>query len=727
VETDPGALAAAVLDGEADRQAARRTGDEVIGDERLAGVGSDAMPMREILRRGGTATLSVLGALVFVDALDQTAFGVLAPDIQRTLKLTDTAIGVIGALGGLVIFLGAIPLGYLGDRTRRVTLIGACTALWSVFAVLTGLVASTWQLVVTRTVAGVVKANELPVQGSVLADAYPIEGRARVFAAVRASQSAGYLVGPVLAGSLASVAGGHAGWRWVFPLLAIPAAVFAVSAVGLREPTRGSHEMLAVLGEELAADAEPTPISIGAGFDRLKKIKTFYYLVVSLAVLGLAPVAAPIYINLVLLHHFHLGSSARGVVGSLTAVGGTVGVLAGGTAGDRLFRRAPEKAAVLTGALVTAYGVLQAVAVAMPDTALFTLLSAVASACAFAAFVVMQAIGAAVAPYRLRSMAFAMIGLYLSLVGGLFGAVLIGRLSSGWGERPALEAVTFLVGVVGGALLINGARHVRSDMAAASDDLLEERREQERVHAGGLVPKLQVRNVDFSYGLVQVLFDVSIDVWEGEVLALLGTNGAGKSTLLRVMSGLAYADRGVVRLGGRTVTYAEPSLRTELGIVQVAGGRAVFPGLTVEENLRASGYPLRHDRRLLADRIEHVVGLFPVLGQRFDQLAGRLSGGEQQMLAIAGALLLDPKVLLVDELSLGLAPVVVQQLLEVVARLKEQGLTMVVVEQSVNVALAIADRAVFMEKGEVRFEGPAAELAQRDDLVRAVFLGGAPS
>jgi ABC-type branched-subunit amino acid transport system ATPase component/predicted MFS family arabinose efflux permease len=717
-------LTGRVLEEDERRRALLAADSPAITDDQLAGVGADAMAWQEVVRRGGVATIGVLSALVLVDALDNTAFGVLAPDIQKTLHLTDTTIGVVGALGGLVVFLAAIPLGYLGDRTRRVSIIGACTLLWAGFAVLTGIVQQLWQLVFTRTVAGVGKANELPVQSSVLADAYPIEGRARVFALTRASQSVGYVIGPILAGTIAAVAGGGAGWRWVFPALALPAGLLGLLTIGLREPRRGTHEMMAILGEELPPDAEPAPISISAAFARLKKIKTFYYLVVCLAVLGLALVAAPIYVNLFLRDHYGLGASGRGLVGTLTAVGGTVGVFVGGTSGDRLFRRAPERAAALTGGLVVAYGLVAALALTMPNAVLYTVLSALAAGCVFAAFVVIQLIGSSVAPYRLRSMAFAMLGLYLSLVGGLFGAVLVGELASSWGKRTALEVVTLVVGLVGGGLVINGARHVRDDMAAASADLVEERDERERVAAGGAVPVLQVRGVDFSYGPVQVLFDIDLDVWAGEVLALLGTNGAGKSTLLRVISGLGYADTGVVRLGGRTITYAEPSTRTELGIVQVAGGRAVFPALSVRENLRAGGFSIRRDPAGLDRKIHEVVALFPVLGERMDQPAGRLSGGEQQMLALAGALLLDPKVLLIDELSLGLAPVVVEQLLAIVEQLKARGLTMVIVEQSVNVALSIADRAVFMEKGQIRFEGSAQDLVKRDDLVRAVFLGG---
>ena len=234
---------------------------------------------------------------------------------------------------------------------------------------------------------------------------------------------------------------------------------------------------------------------------------------------------------------------------------------------------------------------------------------------------------------------------------------------------------------------------------------------------------LSVAGIDFSYGQVQVLFDVEVDVHDGEVLALLGTNGAGKSTLLRLISGLGVPDRGTVRFRGEDITRADPRTRVRLGIIQVPGGRAIFPSLTVRDNLLAGAYLLLRDRVLVAERIDRVVELFPVLGTRMQQQAGTLSGGEQQMLGLGQALLLDPSLLLIDELSLGLAPVVVQQLLEAVETLKDRGVTMVIVEQSVNLALAIADRAIFMEKGEVRFEGSAADLLARDDLVRAVFLG----
>jgi len=236
---------------------------------------------------------------------------------------------------------------------------------------------------------------------------------------------------------------------------------------------------------------------------------------------------------------------------------------------------------------------------------------------------------------------------------------------------------------------------------------------------------LDASGIDVSYGHVQVLFGVDVQVHDGEVLALLGTNGAGKSTLLKAISGLVTPDRGSVSFEGRSLDRLAAHERSRLGIVQVPGGKAVFPGMSVSENLLAGCHPFRWDRGRIADRCDAVLQLFPPLVPKLDQPAGTMSGGEQQMLAIAKALLLEPRLLLIDELSLGLAPAVVQDLLAVVEGLKTSGVSMVIVEQSVNVALTLAQRAVFMEKGAVRFTGPAKELAERDDLVRAVFLGAA--
>lgn len=228
--------------------------------------------------------------------------------------------------------------------------------------------------------------------------------------------------------------------------------------------------------------------------------------------------------------------------------------------------------------------------------------------------------------------------------------------------------------------------------------------------------------LDARYGQVQILFGVSGEIAHGEILGLLGTNGAGKSTLLRVLAGLLPTS-GSVRLQGREVSDLDPQARVRSGLVLVPGGRGVFHSLTVDENLRVAGWTLRSEPAARTRWVNEALDLFPSLRTRRSTLAGSLSGGEQQMLAIAQAIMCRPQVLFIDELSLGLSPVVVGELLGAVRRLNAQGVTVIIVEQSLNVATSIAPRAMFLERGIVRFSGPTAELADRGDLARAVFLG----
>ncbi|HML00055.1 MAG TPA: ATP-binding cassette domain-containing protein [Acidimicrobiales bacterium] len=245
-----------------------------------------------------------------------------------------------------------------------------------------------------------------------------------------------------------------------------------------------------------------------------------------------------------------------------------------------------------------------------------------------------------------------------------------------------------------------------------------------RSTAGGEEPMLVCDRVGAAYGPVDVLFGVDMTVDRGEVVGLLGTNGAGKSTLLRVVSGLMPLKGGRLRFEGADLAAAGPVARVKRGVVTVPGGRWVFPSLTVEENLQVAGWRARHDGGSPDAALERALELFPALRARWHSKAGNLSGGEQQMLTIAQALLCNPRLLLIDELSLGLAPVVVAGLLGAVRQMVGDGVTVVVVEQSVNLAMELADRAVFLERGQVRFTGPTAELIGRDDLLRSVFLAG---
>jgi ABC-type branched-subunit amino acid transport system ATPase component len=361
----------------------------------------------------------------------------------------------------------------------------------------------------------------------------------------------------------------------------------------------------------------------------------------------------------------------------------------------------------------------------MPNAVLFTIAGIPTTVAAGAAFAMVGPMLQNVIPYRLRGMGTALATLYIFLIGALGGALLASLLVGSFGERTAVIVLSVPATLVGGLTLISSSRYIRDDVAMVVEDLMREQAEAEKMAENpGETPALMVSGIDFSYGQVQVLFDVNFHVDKGETLALLGTNGAGKSTVLKVIAGLGTPSSGSVRLDGKNVTYTTPEQRAGMGIQMLPGGNGVFASMSIRENLEMGAFLLRGDKQLQRKRIDSVLELFPFLAERPNQPAGSLSGGQQQQLALARVMLHEPDILIIDELSLGLAPLVVAELLTILERIKdERGQTIIIVEQSLNVALSVADRAVFMEKGQVRFEGPAQELAERDDLARAVFLG----
>ena len=382
----------------------------------------------------------------------------------------------------------------------------------------------------------------------------------------------------------------------------------------------------------------------------------------------------------------------------------------------------------------------------------------------------------AINPIRTKLAAFAISGAIAGVGGGLFGVALRGIPFRGFDPVLSLQVFTMVVlgglGSIGGAVLgatyfegvqafLHGATQllatgggvvlvlmvvpgglaevfyalrdralralarsknlsVPSLMETADDEATKERAAP--VHATLDAPLLTCEDIDAGYGQIQVLFGVDLDVADGEIVALLGTNGAGKSTVLKVISGLMGPTRGRLAMGGTDLSKLSPADRVRAGVVLVPGGRGVFPSLTVAENLRLAGWLARKDKAFIDEATARAFELFPVLEERLDSKASLLSGGEQQMLTIAQALLCRPKLLMIDELSLGLAPIVVATLLDVVKRINADGTTVIVVEQSVNVATSIAQRAVFMERGQVRFSGPTKQLEKRPDLLRSVFL-----
>jgi branched-chain amino acid transport system ATP-binding protein len=233
---------------------------------------------------------------------------------------------------------------------------------------------------------------------------------------------------------------------------------------------------------------------------------------------------------------------------------------------------------------------------------------------------------------------------------------------------------------------------------------------------------LRLEDVHARYGAIVALHGVSIDVRDGELVALVGANGAGKSTLLSTIAGVLRPHQGRIEFRGESLVGLVPERILRRGLAMVPENREIFPALTVEENLRLGAY-IRKDRDEYQADLEHMFALFPILQERFAQPAGTLSGGEQQQLAIARALMSHPDLLMLDEPSLGLAPKIVEQVFELIQHLHEDGMTILLVEQNVSLTLKIADRAYVLNMGAVQAAGTPAELRENVDLA-SVYLGG---
>jgi len=235
-------------------------------------------------------------------------------------------------------------------------------------------------------------------------------------------------------------------------------------------------------------------------------------------------------------------------------------------------------------------------------------------------------------------------------------------------------------------------------------------------------PILSIKDLDFHYGEIHALDKVSFDVYPKEIVAMIGSNGAGKTTLLRTMSGLLGKNTGgSITFEGQEIASMAPHKISALRLGQVLEGRLVFPLLTVHENLMMGAY-LQKDKAFIKERIEYCFQLFPRLKEREKQNAGTLSGGEQQMVAVARALMGNPQLLMMDEPSMGLAPLVIQDIFKTIQKINDDGVTVLLVEQNANAALKIADRAYVLEIGKLVKEGPASELAN-DDSIRKTYLG----
>ena len=661
--------------------------------------------------------LVLLFVLNFVDEFDRVAFAALAPEIRDAFHLTDAGLSSLRAIAGVLTLFAALPLGILADRTERVRLSVIAGFLWGICAMLTGVVGAVFLLFLVRFGSGLGRIINEVVHPSLLADYYPQEVLPKVFGAHRLANA----IAPV-AGPLAGYIGATYSWQAAFFVLAGPTAIVLVFALRLREPARGESSDAALA----QAQASEQAIPFAEARRQLFAVPTLRRLWLGAFFFGLGTFQLDTLLSLYFERVYDFGPQARGWVQFL----GGVGFVSGLAAGARLASRSAQSGdiarlpIIIGGAFIPFAGGMMLLSV-----------SPVAAVALAGAFLVSAGVGAyqpayftvvgTVAPPRVRSQSYA----WAILVYGSGGLAYVVFFSVFGGENGNYRGLTFALALIttsAGFIGASASRFVKRDAEQATLSMSEAARMRAELDAGGERALLICKGVDVAYGTVQILFGVDMEIKRGEIVALLGTNGAGKSTILKAISGLVDPIGGAIYFDGRDITHADAVQAATMGIVQVPGGKAVFPTLTVAEHFKAGAWLFAdEDPAEVERRTNYVLDKFPRIRERWGQMAGNLSGGEQQQLALGMAFVAKPKLLIIDELSLGLAPTIVELLLDMVREIHAQGCTIILVEQSVNVALTVADRAYFLEKGEVRFEGRTDELLERGDILRSVFLEGA--
>jgi ABC-type branched-subunit amino acid transport system ATPase component/MFS family permease len=682
----------------------------------------EAGPIRRRLLgiTGGAATfpLLLLFGLNMVDELDRTAFSILIPEIRDDFGMSNSGILGIVSLVTIVALLAQPMFGAFADRMSRARLALAGASAWAVFSFFTGLVPVIGLLIAARIGSGVGRAVNDPTHNSLLADYYEPDTRIKVYGFHRAANYAGQALGPLIGGGLAFAFT----WRTPFLVFWLPTVVLVfIGLRRLKDPIRGYHERKAGGADEEASSIEEETPSLAEAWRLCMQVKTLRRIWYSLPALAVSLVGFANLSSIFYEEVFELNELQRGIIEAALnpfqiaalLVGVPLATKYAGTNPALLLRLLAFVGAAVGGALVV-YAI-------SPNVGTAIVAHIVVMAPLSLLLPGIYAILSLTIPPRARGLGFGIGSLYI--IPGLILLPIVGAVADDVGARQAMFVMVpvFLLGSFiissAGAFVNEDVAKVRAATAAQSAVRLARERGETKL--------LLVKDLDVAYGNVQVLFGVDFEVDEGEIVALLGTNGAGKSTLLKAISGLVEPSGGATVFDGRDMTHATPQEIAARGVIQVPGGKGVFPGLTVAENLKIAGWLYQKDAAYLEEATEQVLEFFPILRERWDDKAGNMSGGEQQMLTLGQAFIAKPRLLMIDELSLGLAPVIVEQLLGIVRAIRDQGTTVIVVEQSVNVALTLAETAYFMEKGEIRFHGPTKELLERPDVLRSVFLEGA--
>jgi branched-chain amino acid transport system ATP-binding protein len=492
----------------------------------------------------------------------------------------------------------------------------------------------------------------------------------------------------------------------------------------MQEPVRGYWERKELGADDSVALHEQAPLSFAEGFRTAWSIRYLRVLCLAAPFLSVTSLYSLVIQQNYLASDYGFGATARGLISMVTATSGTIGLLVVAPFIGKYVSSSP-RVVVMIQALQGLLGAgIYMLLLLVHNTVWAVTVLSLESLITLTVFPITFSLQNLVVPPRMRGFGF-----QINQAFGAFSVLLltfgISRIAA-QGTWTTLFVIIAAVNLAVALIVPTALPYIESDIANAQVSALAD--EELRQHrASGHNAMLLCRKVEVAYSGVKVLFGVDLAVNSGEIVALLGTNGAGKSTLLRAIAGVQEPSGGVIFLDGVDVTHKPPHESAAAGVVVVPGGRAVCHSLTVRENLKLAAWLKRKDHAYVAERTEQALELFPRLRERLDTEAGNLSGGEQQMLAIAQSYLMEPRLLMIDELSLGLAPQVVESLLESIRAINATGTTILLVEQSINVALTIAQRAIFMDKGEIRFDGSTEELLSRPDLVRSVFMGGAAS
>jgi ABC-type branched-subunit amino acid transport system ATPase component/predicted MFS family arabinose efflux permease len=672
--------------------------------------------LRAVVAGEPVLPLVMIGYLALLDQWDAQTFGIFLPQIKSDLGFSVQMLIGLGVMVNLVTRILAPMVGFLVDRVKRVWLLRAGAMVAQAGVALAGVQGSVGGLAGCRAITGVGSSLGEPVGFPLLADYYPPRTRGRVMSSFMTLRVIGAMGGFLIGSSLGTLVG----WRLTFVIFGCVTGAISLTYFLVKEPVRGRMDRLALGADEKVASRQQRPIGWAEAWRAAGSVRTLRMLWFALPFITIAG-GANDYATLYYVQHFNLSLQTRGLIGALAVVPIIPGLFLLSTYADRVMSYKPGRIMSVLGAVMVVNALSLWTFVNTPWLAVAIILGMVPICTNVVLLWGWTTIASLVVPARVRGLGIQTTAPWV--LAGLVANIFIAHYADVDGVATAITIAAVLA-FVGALFLLGSARHVEPDIRAAlASSMADEaaRRAREEGHNKMLV----CRDVDVTYDGAQVLFNVDFDVEEGELVALLGTNGAGKSTLLRAVAGIQEASNGAIFLDGDDITHVPPNEVAQRGVVFMPGGQAVFPTLSVEDNLRTAAWLQRKDADWVKRRIEEVLQLFPRLRERWSTLAGDMSGGEQQMLALGQALLMRPRLLMIDELSLGLAPRIVEQLLDAIRRIHAQGTTIILVEQSVNVALQVAERAVYMEKGEIRFDGSVRALMNRPDIVQSVFLGNA--